>query len=70
VGHYATSPKVADLIPNEVIGFFKLPNPSSRNMVLGSTQLLTEISTRILPGGKGRPAREADNFIAICELIV
>jgi hypothetical protein len=40
---------------------------------LGSTQLLTERSTRNLPGGgggKGRPARKADNLTAICELIV
>jgi hypothetical protein len=31
-------------------------------MALGSTQPLTEMSTRNLPGGKGRPAREADNL--------
>jgi hypothetical protein len=36
-------------------------------MALGSTQPLTEMSTRNLPGGKGRPAREADNLTAICE---
>jgi hypothetical protein len=42
-------------IPDEVIGFFNRPNPSSRTLALGSTQLLTEMSTRILPGGKGRP---------------
>jgi hypothetical protein len=36
-------------------------------MVWGSTQPLTEMSTRNLPGGKGRPAREADNLSAICE---
>jgi hypothetical protein len=47
-----------------------LPNPSSRTMALGSTQLLTEMSTRNLPGGKGRPARKADNLAAICEPIV
>jgi hypothetical protein len=35
-------------------------------MDLGSTQPLTEMSTRNLPGGKGRPARKAD-IIAICE---
>jgi hypothetical protein len=29
-------------------------------MALGSTQPLTETSTRNLPGGKGRPARKAD----------
>jgi hypothetical protein len=28
------------------------------------------MSTRNLPGGKGRPGREADNLIAICEPIV
>jgi hypothetical protein len=36
-------------------------------MALGSTQPLTEMSTRNLPGSKGRPARGADNFTAICE---
>jgi hypothetical protein len=39
-------------------------------MALGSTQPLTEISTRNLPGGKGRPVRKADNLTAICEPIV
>jgi hypothetical protein len=28
-------------------------------MALGSTEPLTELSTRNLPGGKGRPARNA-----------
>jgi hypothetical protein len=41
-----------------------------RTMALGSTQPLTEMSTRNLPGGKGRPSRKADIFIAICEPIV
>jgi hypothetical protein len=36
-------------------------------MALESTQPLTEISTRNLPGGKGRSARKADNLTAICE---
>jgi hypothetical protein len=39
-------------------------------MALGSTQPLTETSTRIIPGGEGRSAREADNLTAICEPIV
>jgi hypothetical protein len=43
-------------------------------MALRSTQPLIEMSTRNLPGGggggKGRPARKADNLTAICELIV
>jgi hypothetical protein len=39
-------------------------------MTLGSTQPLTEMSTRKIPGGKARAARKADNFTAICEPIV
>jgi hypothetical protein len=50
--------------------FFNLPNSSSRTMPLESTQPLTEISTRKLPGGKGRPARKTDNLTDICESIV
>jgi hypothetical protein len=38
-------------------------------MALGSTQPVTEMSTRNLPEGKGRPARKVD-FTAICELNV
>jgi hypothetical protein len=52
--------------PDKVIGFFNSSNPSSRTMVLGSTQPLTEMIARNLPGGKGRPARKADNLTAIC----
>jgi hypothetical protein len=39
-------------------------------MALGSTQPLTEMSTRNFAEGKGRPARKADNLTAICESIV
>jgi hypothetical protein len=53
----------------EVIGFFNWTNPFSRTMALGSTQPLTEISTKNLPGGKGRTARRADDHTAICEPI-
>jgi hypothetical protein len=42
--------------PMRLLDFFILPNPSSRTMALGSAQPLTEINTRNLPGGKGRPA--------------
>jgi hypothetical protein len=66
--HYATSRKVAGSNPDEV-DFFNFPNPSSCAAALGSIQLLTEISTRNLPEGKRRPAREADKLTAICELI-
>jgi hypothetical protein len=58
------------LIPNNVIGFFNLPNPSSRTVALGLTQPLTEMSTKNLPGGEGQLVREADNLTTICELIV
>jgi hypothetical protein len=43
---------------------------SRRTVALGSTQLLTEMSTRNPPGAKGRPARKADNLTAISEPIV
>jgi hypothetical protein len=65
--HYATSRNVAGSSPDEVIGFFNGPNPPSLTMALGSTQALIEISIRNLPGGKGGPARKADNLTAICE---
>jgi hypothetical protein len=39
-------------------------------MVLGSTQPLTEMSTRNLLGGKGRPEHEADNLTTIYEPII
>jgi hypothetical protein len=39
-------------------------------MALGSTQPVTEMSTRNVPGGKERSARKADNLTAICEPIV
>jgi hypothetical protein len=64
---YATSQKVAGSIPDGVIGFFNLPNSSSRAMALGPTQPLTEMSTGIFLELKGRPARKADNLTTICE---
>jgi hypothetical protein len=39
-------------------------------MAQGSTQPQTEMNTRNLPGGKGRPAHKADKLTAICEPIV
>jgi hypothetical protein len=68
--HYATSRKIAGSIPDEVIGFFNLPNSSSLIMVLGLTEPLTEMSTRNFPRGKGWLAHKADNLTAICEPIV
>jgi hypothetical protein len=37
-------------------------------MDLRSTQPLTEMSTRNLPGSKGRPVRKVDTLTAICEV--
>jgi hypothetical protein len=67
--HYATSRKVKRSSPDEV-DLFNIPNPSSRTMALESTQPLAEMSTRNLPGSKGRLARRADNLTAVCESIV
>jgi hypothetical protein len=68
--HYTTGGKVAGSILDKVIGILNWPNPSSRTMDLGSTQPLTEMSTRNLPGGRRRPARKTDNLTAISEPIV
>jgi hypothetical protein len=50
--HYAIRRKVTGSNPDGV-DFFNLPYPISSTMALGSTQPLTEMSTRNLPGGKG-----------------
>jgi hypothetical protein len=52
---------------SDEMDIFSLPNPSSHTMVLGSTQPLTEMSTKNLPGGNKRPARRTDNLAAIYE---
>ena len=49
--HSATSWKVAGSIPDGVIGIFHWHNPSDRTMALGSTQPLTEMSTRNISWG-------------------
>jgi len=51
VGHswlrqHDISPKFAGSICDSVTGNFHFHNPSARTMALGSTQLLTKISTR------------------------
>jgi hypothetical protein len=57
--------------PYEVTEFFNRPNLSSRTMTLGSTQSLTEMSTRNFPGEvKGLPGRKADDLTAICKPVV
>jgi hypothetical protein len=54
LSQYATSRKVEGSIPDEVTGFLNWFDLSSRTMALGSTQPLTEMSNRNLPGGNGR----------------
>jgi hypothetical protein len=68
--HYATSQKIEGSILDEVIGFLNWPNSSNNITALVSTQPLTEISTKNIPGGKGRLGRKADNLTAICEATV
>jgi hypothetical protein len=53
----------------KLLDFFSLPKPSIRNMALGSTEPLREMSSRNIPEGKGPPASKADNLTAICEPI-
>ena len=50
--HYATNQQLTGSIPDGVIGIFHWHNPSGRTMALESTQPLTEMSTRLFPGGK------------------
>ena len=46
--HYTTNRQVAGSIPDAIIGIFQWHNPSGRTMALGSTQPLTEMSTRCI----------------------
>jgi hypothetical protein len=59
--------------PMKSLIFSMYSNPPNRTMALGLTQPLRKMSTRNLPLGgkvKARPEHKADNFTAICELIV
>jgi hypothetical protein len=53
-----------------MLNSFRFHNPSSRTMVLGFTQLLTENRTSRYFWGKALPTREADNLTAFYELDV
>ena len=67
--HCATSRKVKRSIPDGVIGFFHRHNLSGCTMALGSTQPLTEISTRNVSWGSRQPVRTADNLTTfMCRL--
>jgi hypothetical protein len=67
--HCATSRKVAGSIPDGVIAYFHWHNPSDRTMALGSTQPLTEISTRNISWEWRQPVLRADNLTTfMCRL--
>jgi hypothetical protein len=65
--HYTTSRKVAGSIPSEETEFFNWPNHSSCKYgpVIDSASNRNEYQE--FSWGKGRQARKADNFTAICE---
>jgi hypothetical protein len=66
----ATNQKVAGSIPNGVIGIFHWHNPSDRTMALGSTQPVTEMSTRSLPGGKCGRCVELTTLQPSCAVVM
>ena len=70
--HCATNRKVADSIPDCIIGIFHWHNPSRRTMTLGLTQPLTEMTARNISWGEGGlrwPVRRADNLTTfMCRL--
>ena len=61
----ATNRKVAGSIPDGVNGIFHWHNPSDCTMALGSTQPLTEMSTRSICWGKKQPVCKDDNLTTI-----
>ena len=68
----ATSRKVAGSIPDGVVGIFHWRNPSGLTMALGSTQPLTEMSTRNISWGvkaAGASGGNLTTFSADCHEI-
>jgi hypothetical protein len=67
--HCATNRKVAGSIPDGVAGIFQWLNPSGLIVALGSTQPVTEMSTRNPSWGQRRPVFRADNLTTfMCRL--
>jgi hypothetical protein len=60
--HCATNRNVTGSIPDGVIGFFHWHNPFGRTMALGSTQPLTEMSTKNISWEWRRLVCRADNL--------
>jgi hypothetical protein len=65
-----TRRKVTVSIPDEVIGFFSRPSPSSHTIALEPINPLTEKSIRNIPGIMVQPESKADIFSAIYEPII
>ena len=68
----ATKRKVASSIPDGVTGIFHLHKPSNHTMTLGSTQSLTEMSTKSISWGQRQPVHKADYLTTIlcpCHII-
>ena len=69
--HYTTSQQVMSLITDGVIGIFQWYNPSGRTMALGSTQPLTEMSTRCISWrGKGSGCVRLTTFPPSCAVVM
>jgi hypothetical protein len=62
--HY--KPEGCGIDPDSVIRIFHLHNPSGRTMVLGSTQPLTEMSTRNVSWGEGGRCVELITLLPKC----
>ena len=60
-----TNRMVTGSIPDGVNGIFHWHNLSDRTMALGSTQPLTEMSTRSISWGQKRSVRKTDNLTTI-----
>jgi len=70
-GHCDTSQKIAGSIADLVIEIIHSSTPWDRNMTLGSTQPVTEMSARRICWGYSRPLRRADNLdISKCAVCI
>ena len=52
------------------LDFLLIYNPSDRTMALGSTQPITEMSTRSISWGKRLPVRKANNLPTSCAVVM
>jgi hypothetical protein len=66
----ATNRVVAGSIPDGVIGIFHWHNPSNRTMALGSTQPLTEMSTRKICWGKCGRCLRLKSLPPLCAVVM